>query len=62
MKIDEILALKTTAVVDGDVVTDKLVIEEGAKFNGKCTMGVKEVFDAAETAKKSIFPQKKEAI
>ena len=41
-KIDilEILVLKGTAVIMGDISTAKLVIEPGASFNGSCKMGV----------------------
>ena len=40
-KIDilEILVLKATAVITGDISTGKLVIEPGATFNGSCKMG-----------------------
>ena len=37
--VRERLVLKSTAVVEGDIRTDKLVIEDGATFNGKCEMG-----------------------
>ncbi|MCH7413988.1 polymer-forming cytoskeletal protein [Belliella sp. R4-6] len=33
------LFLKKTALIDGDIFTQKLVVEAGAKFNGKCQMG-----------------------
>lgn len=39
IEVMELLVLKPTAVVDGDITTTKLVFEEGAKFNGKCSMG-----------------------
>ncbi|MCR9251777.1 MAG: polymer-forming cytoskeletal protein [bacterium] len=35
----ELLVLKPTAVIDGDIVTNKLVVESGASFNGGCKMG-----------------------
>ena len=35
----ERLVLKPTAVIDGDIKTAKLVIEDGATFNGSCQMG-----------------------
>ena len=35
------LSLKTTAVIEGAVQTDKLAIEPGAVFNVTCKMGVK---------------------
>ncbi len=39
IEIQEILVLKATAVITGDIVTGKLVIEPGATFNGSCKMG-----------------------
>jgi cytoskeletal protein CcmA (bactofilin family) len=40
-KIDilEVLVLKATSVITGDITTGKLVIEPGATFNGTCKMG-----------------------
>lgn len=37
--ITEMLVLKATAVITGDIATGKLVIEPGATFNGSCKMG-----------------------
>ncbi|MCH8903344.1 MAG: polymer-forming cytoskeletal protein [Bacteroidetes bacterium] len=34
----ELLTLKSTAHVIGDIITNKLVIESGAEFNGNCQM------------------------
>ena len=39
IEISEVLVLKSTAVVNGDIVTGKLVVEPGAMFNGSCKMG-----------------------
>ncbi|MCS7019098.1 MAG: polymer-forming cytoskeletal protein [Cytophagales bacterium] len=39
LEISEVLILKATAVVTGEIYTAKLVIENGAKFNGTCKMG-----------------------
>lgn len=41
VNVSEILALKKTARVQGDIVTGKLAIESGAVFNGTCNMGAK---------------------
>ncbi|MEM9894859.1 MAG: polymer-forming cytoskeletal protein [Bacteroidota bacterium] len=41
IEITEQLVLKATAVIDGDIITNKLLVESGATFNGKCKMGVK---------------------
>jgi len=39
LEISELLVLKATAVVLGDISTGKLVVEPGAVFNGSCKMG-----------------------
>jgi cytoskeletal protein CcmA (bactofilin family) len=36
--VEQLLSLKTTASVTGDVVTNKISIEPGAKFTGSCKM------------------------
>lgn len=36
----EALYLKSTARVEGDIVTNKLIVEAGAVFTGHCNMGV----------------------
>ncbi|MDO6437740.1 polymer-forming cytoskeletal protein [Cyclobacterium sp. 1_MG-2023] len=33
------LYLKKSALIYGDIYTKKLIIEDGAEFNGKCNMG-----------------------
>jgi cytoskeletal protein CcmA (bactofilin family) len=45
LEIAELLVLKATAVINGDIVTGKLVVEPGAIFNGGCKMGatIKEI-------------------
>jgi len=47
LKVADILYLKGNATIDGDINTGKLVIENGVKFNGNCTMGVASVAPAA---------------
>lgn len=39
VSVTELLSLKSTAIVEGDIVTSKLVVEADAKFNGNCRMG-----------------------
>lgn len=36
--VNELLTLKSTSKVYGDVVTKKIIIEAGAEFNGRCHM------------------------
>lgn len=40
IEVAELLILRPTAVIHGDIVTNKLIIESGATFNGSCRMGV----------------------
>lgn len=39
LEVKDLLILKSTAVIDGDIIVGKLVVEQGARFNGKCSMG-----------------------
>lgn len=39
VKVTEMLSLKSTAKVNGDIETSKLMIEPGALFTGSCNMG-----------------------
>jgi cytoskeletal protein CcmA (bactofilin family) len=39
LEVSELLVLKATAVINGDIVTGKMVVEPGAVFNGTCKMG-----------------------
>ena len=41
VEVSELLILKPSAVIRGDIVTNKLIVESGATFNGGCKMGVK---------------------
>lgn len=41
VNVTEILMLKATARINGDIVTGKLAIEPGALFTGTCNMGAK---------------------
>lgn len=54
LSVQELLTLKSTAKIDGDIYTDKLSIEPGAHFSGTCSMGgkVKEIKKADATARR----------
>jgi len=43
LEVTEVLVLKPTCKISGDIITNKLVVESGAKFDGKCKMGEKNV-------------------
>jgi cytoskeletal protein CcmA (bactofilin family) len=60
LTVKELLQLKTTANIFGDINTNKLSIEPGANFTGTCNMGTvvkgikneekQEAFEEAQTA------------
>ena len=41
IQVGQLLSLKTSARVEGDIFTDKLAIEPGAVFTGACSTGNK---------------------
>ena len=43
IEVTDILILKPNCKISGDIITNKLVVESGAKFDGKCKMGDKNV-------------------
>ena len=51
--VSDLLSLKSTAKVQGDIVTKKLAIEPGATFTGSCSMGgvVKDISSNAGQAR-----------
>lgn len=50
---DEKVELKGTSRLDGDLVTVRLVIEDGAQFEGMCSMGSKKSSPMAQAAPRS---------
>ena len=46
----QLLLLKSTAKLSGDIVANKLSIEPGASFTGSCSMGavIKDIKDAGK--------------
>jgi len=49
--VSELLSLKATAKLNGDIFTNKLAIEPGANFTGSCSMGaiLKDIKDGERT-------------
>lgn len=39
LKVSEVLNVRETAKIDGDISTGQLVVQSGAKFNVSCAMG-----------------------
>ena len=52
--VSQLLSLKSTAKLNGDIVANKLSIEPGATFTGSCSMGavIKDIKDAGKTEQK----------
>lgn len=52
--VNELLSLKSTSKLSGDIITNKLAIEPGANFSGSCSMGgvIKDIKHADNTSKK----------
>ncbi len=61
IEVTEVLTLKSTAVVEGNIYTAKIIIENGAHFDGICNMGAKELKGAKETKLVDVRPQLQEA-
>ena len=64
VRVKGLLTLKGSAVIDGEVHSGRLVVEEGATFNGKCQMGVVENVstNAAPAPPPDPVPQKRTLI
>ena len=52
--VSNLLSLKETAKLNGDIVTNKLSIEPGAEFTGSCSMGavIREIKNVEEATEK----------
>lgn len=37
--VKDVLVLEPNSVIKGDIVTNRLIVESGAKFNGQCKIG-----------------------
>jgi cytoskeletal protein CcmA (bactofilin family) len=47
--VSELLSLKPSSIISGDIVTIRLAIEPGAKFTGNCKMNDTDQQSASET-------------
>ena len=54
ISVSQLLSLKSTAKLSGDIITNKLSIEPGASFTGSCSMGavIKDIKHAEKQEKK----------
>jgi|GEM_PF-149750 len=64
LKVEGLLSLKSSATIEGEVVTDKLSVEPGATFNATCSMGgvVKSVSAEKKEEKPVKIEKKEEAV
>lgn len=55
LMVHEILTLRSSAVIEGEVIAGKLAVEPGATFNATCEMkgAVKNIKDAPKSKEKS---------
>ena len=53
ISVSELLSLKSTAKLDGDIIANKLAIEPGASFTGSCSVGavIKDINHAGKQEK-----------
>lgn len=42
IEVAELLTLKASSFVEGNIYTNKIIVENGARFNGICNMGSKD--------------------
>jgi cytoskeletal protein CcmA (bactofilin family) len=54
ISVAQLLSLKSTAKLNGDIITNKLSIEPGAAFTGSCSMGavIRDIKHAEKQEKK----------
>ena len=54
ISVSQLLSLKSSAKLNGDITTNKLSIEPGATFTGSCSMGavIKEIKDLGKSEKR----------
>lgn len=62
IKVKELLSLKATCKVSGDVHTNKLAIEPGAIFTGTCNMGDDAIIAPKPEIKDATFKEKEKIL
>lgn len=56
LEVAELLILSSTAQIFGDIKMKKLVVQEGARFNGKCSMATNSTGTEQPVARPKIAP------
>ncbi len=62
VEVEELLSLKSTARLSGEITTDKLSIEPGAIFTGSCTMDKGKPSPFGQKEKEETEKQQKEEV
>jgi cytoskeletal protein CcmA (bactofilin family) len=61
LEVSDVLTLKASAIVEGNIYTAKIVIENGARFDGVCNMGTKEKITNVQNVIERTIPKFEEA-
>ncbi len=61
IKVSELLSLKATSKIFGDIITKKLAIEPGSRFTGNCKMGEESLKDVRKEEPKFGTKEQKSA-
>ncbi|WP_319500542.1 polymer-forming cytoskeletal protein [uncultured Draconibacterium sp.] len=56
--VDELLNMKASAKIEGDIVAGKLAVEPGATFTGTCAMGGTSAPAKVDAKEKTLYNQK----
>ncbi len=54
ISVSELLSLKPSSLIEGDIITNRLSIEPGARFTGSCSMSGSESSDRIQDFKKPL--------
>ncbi len=57
LKVKELLTVKETAKITGEIVTDKLLVQSGAVFNVQCQMGGQTISNMSSSNKSGSKPE-----
>lgn len=62
LKVKELLSVKDSAKITGEIITDKLLVQSGAVFNVKCQMGGQTISNVSASQTPSSKPIKKDLV
>jgi cytoskeletal protein CcmA (bactofilin family) len=62
LRVKELLSVKDSAKITGEIVTDKLLVQSGAVFNVKCQMGGQTISNVSTSQSPSTKSLKKDLV